>query len=114
MSTINTIPTFENFTEFYQKAVEPLKQENIAYIRLDGKLKGGTRNIFAYFWYNDKKWSVSADTFIDRLKIAFELAQKTAEPFVIKATRDHKGESLSIKGQPIRNNKFSVYKVGER
>lgn len=114
MSTINVIPTFENFTEFYQKAVEPLKKENNAYIRLDGKLKGGTRNIFAYFWYKDKKWAIAADTFIDRLKIAFEAAQKTEEPFVIKATRDHKGESLSIKGQPIRNHKFNVYKTAER
>lgn len=114
MSTINVIPTFENFITFYEEAVAPLKAANIAYIRLDGKLKGGTRNTFAYFWYKDKKWAVDADTFIDRLKIAFEVAQKSDEPFVIKPTRDHKGESLSIKGQPIRNQKFNVYKVSER
>lgn len=114
MSTINVIPTFENFKEFYEKAVEPLKSEHIAYIRLDGKLKGGTRNVFAYFWYKDKKWGVDADTFIDRLKLAYEAAQLSEEPFVIKATRDHKGESLSIKGQPIRNQKFNVYKVSQR
>lgn len=114
MSTINVIPTFENFTDFYLKAVEPLKKENVAYIRLDGKLKGGTRNVFAYFWYKDKKWRVDADTFIDRLKIAYEEALKSDEPFVIKATRDNKGESLSIKGQPVRNQKFNVFKAGQR
>lgn len=112
MSTINTIPTFENFTDFYKQVVEPLKQANVAHIRLDGKLKGKTRNVFAYFMYQDKKWRVDADTYIDRLKIAYEAAQQSDEPFVIKATRNNKGEALCIKGQPVRNDKFNVYRVG--
>lgn len=112
MSTINVIPTFDNFTDFYKQAVEPLKQANVAHIRLDGKLKGKTRNVFAYFMYEGKKWRVDADTYIDRLKLAYELAQETEAPFVIKATRDHKSESLSIKGQPVRNDRFNVYRVG--
>ena len=112
MSTINVIPTFENFTDFYKQAVEPLKQANVAHIRLDGKLKGKTRNVFAYFMYEGKKWRVDADTYIDRLKLAYEAAQQSEEPFVIKATRNDKGESLHIKGQPVRNDKFNVYRAG--
>lgn len=112
MSETRTIPEFKDFKTFYKKAVEPLKKKNIGQVRLDGKLNGGTRNVFAYFWYQDKKWKVNADTYIDRLKIAFDECSKSDEPFIIKPTRDYKGESLSIKGQPIRNAKFNVFLVG--
>ncbi|RZL45759.1 MAG: hypothetical protein EOP00_16800 [Pedobacter sp.] len=111
MSETKVIPEFKDFNTFYKKAVEPLKKANIGIVRLDGKLRGDTKSTFAYFWYKDKKWRVKADTFIDRLKIAFEESKKSDEPFVIKPTRDHKGESLSIKGQPIRDSKFYVYLV---
>ena len=111
MSETNVIPEFKDFKTFYKKAVEPLKKANIAYVRLDGKLKGDTRNTFAYFWYNDKKWRVKADTYIDRLKLAFDEFDKTDEPFVIKPLRDNKGEVLTIKGQPVRNAKFNVFLV---
>jgi hypothetical protein len=111
MSDVRVIPEFKDYKSFYKKAVEPLKKANIGQIRLDGKLQGGTRNVFAYFWYKDKKWKVNADTHLDRLKIAFDELAKSDEPFVIKATRDSKGESLSIKGQPVRNAKFYVYVV---
>ncbi|MES2418649.1 MAG: hypothetical protein V4541_10720 [Bacteroidota bacterium] len=111
MSAIHVIPEFKDFKTFYKKAVEPLRKTNIGQVRLDGKLKGGTRNVFAYFWYMDKKWKVNADTYIDRLKIAFDELANTNEPFVIKPTRDYKGETLAIKGQPIRNSKFYVYLV---
>jgi len=111
MSDINIIPEFKDFKTFYKKAVEPLKKANVAYVRLDGKLKGDTRNTFAYFWYNDKKWRVKADTYIDRLKLAFDEFDKSDEPFIIKPLRDNKGEILTIKGQPVRNAKFNVFLV---
>ncbi|WP_432713717.1 hypothetical protein [Pedobacter sp.] len=111
MSAINTIPEYKDFKEFYLNAVVPLKEQNPTFRRLDGKLVGSTRNVTAYFWYQNKKWRVDADTFIDRLKIAFEEFEKSDEPFKIKHTRDHQGESLLIKGQPIRNKKFNVYRV---
>jgi hypothetical protein len=111
MAAVHVIPEFKDFKTFYKKAVEPIKKANIGQVRLDGKLKGGTRNVFAYFWYMDKKWKVNADTHIDRLKIAFDLLANTDEPFIIKATRDYKGETLAIKGEPIRNAKFYVYLV---
>ena len=109
MSEINTIPEYKDFKEFYVNAVLPLKEQNPTFRRLDGKTVGSTRKVTAYFWYKDKKWRVDADTYIDRLKIAFDEFEKSDEPFKIKATRDNKGESLSIKGQPIRNQKFNVY-----
>ena len=114
MSEVNTIPEYKDFKEFYLKAVLPLKEKNPAFRRLDGKLAGSTRNVTAYFWYQDKKWRVDADTFIDRLKIAFDAFEKSETPFNIKHTRDNKGERLLIKGQPIRNSKFNVYKVADK
>ena len=109
MTTNNTKPTFADFKEFYEKAVEPLKKENPSFIRLDGKLKGDTRVVFAYFEYEGKKWKVNADTHIDRLKMAFDETLKGKKPFVIKPLRDNKGEYLAIEGQPVRNSKLYIY-----
>jgi len=109
MSNTNTKETYADFKEFYTKAVEPLKKENPSFIRLDGKLKGDTRIIFAYFQYQDKKWKVNADTHIDRLKIAFDEAEKGNDPFVIKELRDNRNQYLAIKGQPVRNAKLYIY-----
>lgn len=111
MAINNTKETFADFKEFYTKAVEPLKDANTGIIRLDGKLTGNTRITFAYFQYQDKNWRVNADTHIDRLKIAFDEFAKGNDPFVIKALRDHAGEYLAIKGQPVRNNKLYIYAV---
>jgi hypothetical protein len=105
----NTKDTFADFQEFYTKAVEPLKSANPSFIRLDGKLKGDTRIVFAYFLYEGKKWKVNADTHIDRLKLAFDETAKGNDPFVIKALRDNRGEYLAIKGQPVRNSKLYIY-----
>ena len=109
MSSINTIPEYKDFKEFYLKAVQPLMTKNPSYIRLDGKIKGSTRNVTAYFWYKEKKWKVNADTYINRLTIAFQEAEKSDEPFVIKDLRDGKSQYLAIKGQPVRDMKFYVY-----
>jgi len=105
----NAKPTFSDFKEFYIQAVEPLKKDNPVFVRLDGKIKGDTRVVFAYFQYQDKKWKVNADTHIDRLKIAFDEIEKGNDPFVIKTLRDGKGEYLAIKGQPVRNSKLYIY-----
>ena len=111
MTAINTIPEYKDFKEFYIKGVQPLKEQNPSYIRLDGKIKGSTRNVAAYFWYKEKKWKVNADTYIDRLKIAFQEYEKSEEPFVVKRLRDDKGQYLAINGQPVRDMKFYVYSV---
>lgn len=111
MAINNTKETFADFKEFYIKAVEPLKANNTGIIRLDGKLAGDTRVIFAYFMYQDKKWKVNADTHIDKLKIAFDELNKGKDPFVIKSLRDNKGEYLAVTGQPVRNSKVYIYAV---
>lgn len=109
MATDNSKPVYKDFQTFYNEAVLPLKQANHAYIRLDGKLKGSTRSFFAYFLYQEKKWKVAADTHIEKLDQAFEAISKGENPFLIKATRDNKGEMLAVKGDPIRNTRFYVY-----
>lgn len=105
-------PTFDDFKDFYTELVAPLKNKNPEFIRLDGKISGATRTPSAYFMYKGDKWKVDADTYIDRTKIAFELLQKGEDPFLIKLTLNKKGECLIIKGQPLKNKKFYVYKVG--
>lgn len=109
MNTIKSLPEYQDFKEFYLKEVAPYKEKNPTHIRLDGKILGASRNTVAYFWYLDKKWKINAETQIDKLKLAYELAQNTDEPFVVKNARDHKGQYLEIKGQPIRGKKFYVY-----
>jgi len=109
MATDNSKPVYKDFQTFYAEAVLPLKQANHAYIRLDGKLKGSTRSFFAYFLYEGKKWKVAADTHIEKLDQAFEAFSQGNDPFVIKALRDNQGETLALKGDPIRNTRFYVF-----
>jgi hypothetical protein len=109
MAIDNSKPVYPDFATFYTEVVQPLKAANHAFIRLDGKLKGNTRSFFGYFLYEGKKWKVAADTHIAKLDLAFEEISKGNDPFVIKPTRDHKGEALSIKGQPVRDTRFYVY-----
>ena len=109
MSANNTKPVYPDFTTFYEEAVKPFKTANHAAIRLDNKLKGNSKSFFAYFMYQDKKWKVASDTNISKLDMAYEAIKNATDPFVIKPTRDHKGETLNIKGQPIRDTRFYVY-----
>ena len=114
MSKINVTPEYQSFQDFYLQRVLPYKELNPTHIRLDGKMLGSSRKISAYFWHMNKKWKVDADTYIDRLKLAFDKSETTNEPFKIKYTRDKKGECLVIKDQPLKNKKLYVYKVGEK
>ncbi|MBB6273556.1 hypothetical protein HDF26_004016 [Pedobacter cryoconitis] len=114
MSKINSPPEYQSFDDFYAQHVIPYTKLNPTHIRLDGNILGSSRKISAYFWYVNKKWKVDADTYIDRLKLAFDQSEKTNEPFRVKNTRDKKGECLIIKEQPLKNKKFYVYKVGQK
>jgi hypothetical protein len=109
MSANNSKPVYQDFATFYKEAILPFKTENHAAVRLDKKLKGNTKSFFAYFMYQDKKWKVASDTHISKLDLAFEEINKGNDPFVIKPTRDHQGETLNISGQPIRDTRFYVY-----
>lgn len=109
MSANNTKPVYPDFITFYEEAVEPFKTANHAAIRLDNKLKGNSKSFFAYFMYQDKKWKVASDTNISKLDMAYEAIKNGEDPFVIKLIRDHKAETLNIKGQPIRDTRFYVY-----
>ncbi len=109
MATDNSKPVYPDFATFYKEVVQPLKEANHALVRLDGKLKGNTRSFSGYFLYQGKKWKVAADTHISKLDLVFGEISKGNDPFVIKPTRDHAGETLSIKGQPVRDTRFYVY-----
>lgn len=105
------IPSFDSFNEFYTELVIPLKKKNPEFIRLDGKITGSTRNPAAYFMYKSNKWKVDADTYLDRLTIAFDKMEAGEDPFLIKPTLNKKGECLIIKDESLKNKKFYVYKV---
>jgi hypothetical protein len=109
MSANTTKPVYQDFITFYEDAVKPFKTANHAAIRLDNKLKGNSKSFYAYFMYQEKKWKVASDTHISKLDLAYEAVKNGDDPFVIKPTRDHKGETLNIKGQPIRDTRFYVY-----
>ncbi len=106
MSKINVTPKYQSFQEFYLQQVDPYKQLNPTHIRLDGTMLGSSRKVSAYFWNLKKKWKVDADTYIDRLRVAFEKSEVTYEPFTMKHKRDKKGECLVFKDQPLRNKSF--------
>jgi hypothetical protein len=109
MAIDNSKPIYPDFATFYKEVVQPIKAANHAFIRLDGKLKGNTRSFFGYFMYQEKKWKVVADTHIAKLDLIFDEINKGNDPFVIKPTRDQKGETLAIKGQPVRDTRLYIY-----
>jgi hypothetical protein len=109
MAIDNSKPIYPDFATFYKEVVQPIKAANHAFIRLDGKLKGNTRSFFGYFMYQEKKWKVAADTHIAKLDLIFDEINKGNDPFVIKPTRDHRGEILAIKGQPVRDTRLYIY-----
>ena len=109
MSENTPKPIYNDFQTFYTEAVLPVKTANHAWIRLDGKLKGNTRIVFGSFMYQDKKWKVAGDTQFTKLALVFAELEKGNDPFLIKNTRDHKGEILTIKGEPVRDARFYVY-----
>jgi hypothetical protein len=109
MAIDNSKPIYPDFATFYKEVVQPIKAANHAFIRLDGKLKGNTRSFFGYFMYQDKKWKVAADTHIAKLDLIFDEINKGNDPFVIKPTRDHNGETLAINGQPVRDTQLYIY-----
>jgi hypothetical protein len=59
-------------------------------MRLDGNISGASRKVSAYFWYLNKKWKIDADTYIDRLTLAYEQFDSNNEPFIIKGTKHKK------------------------
>lgn len=104
-------PIFEDYQAFYAKSVAPLKTKHPDYIRLDGKTEGSNRKAFAYFKYQDQLWKIDADTYVEKLDIAWLMVKETNEPFIIRPTRDGKSKCLTIVGEPLTPKRFYVYQT---
>lgn len=100
---------FDDFQTFYNESVLPLKSQYRDCVRLDGKTEGSNRKAFGYFKYQDQVWKVDADTYIEKLDIAFLMCSKSTDPFIVRQTRDGRGKCLTIMGEPLAPKRFYVY-----
>lgn len=82
--------SYNNYLELMTQKVIPLKNEKSSWIRLDGQISGGNREIFACFQYNGGKWKIHSDTHIDQLFKAYNDILKGNNPFVFKTTDKNK------------------------
>ena len=80
------LKTYPNFLAFMREAVLPLKDSHPEWLRLDGKLTGGSRETFARFIHDGHVWEVREDTHIEPLKIALDAAESGKEPFLQEPT----------------------------
>ncbi len=60
--------TYNSFIDLFEKSIKPLTKENPEWIRLDGEIKGGNRQVFGKFKYNNKVWKINSDSHIEKLK----------------------------------------------
>jgi hypothetical protein len=79
-------PEYSSYEDFYFQLVIPLKKLNPSYFRLDGRLEGSYRKTVAYFLYQDVKCKIDADTYLDKLDMAYEKLKISDEPFLQKWT----------------------------
>ena len=90
---------YDSFTQLYENEVISLIKKNPDWIRLDGAISGGNREIFAKFKYKGKTWKIHSDTHIEKLKNAYKMLINGEDPFVEKYTKD---KSLTL---DLKNNK---------
>lgn len=105
------MPDRLNFEQFYIKKVLPYWELNPTYIRPDGLTSGKTLDVFGYFYYDDVKWVVYADSEFEMLKFAYKRLQSGLEPFEKKPTRKNKNICLEIKGEHFKFKNLYIYKA---
>lgn len=53
---------YSSYEELIEKLLLPLIRNHPNWIRLDGQVSTGNRNIFALFEYDKKVWKIHSDT----------------------------------------------------
>lgn len=90
-----------SFHELVEKKLLPLIKEHPTWIRLDGQVSSGNREIFGYFKWNDKVWKIHSDTHIDRMMLAYKLYQENGYyPFIEKPTSGNTCIDLNLDLKP--------------
>lgn len=85
---------YQSFEELMENNIIPLHKNNSDWIRLDGRLEGGNRKIYALFMYESILWKIHSDTRFEPLEIAYEKFKDKKDPFNKNQTR---GGNLSLK-----------------
>ncbi len=78
--------TYKSFLILYEEVILPLHKKHPDWIRLDGLIKGGNREVFATFRYQFKTWKIHADTHFSQLIAAYELETGREKPFTASKT----------------------------
>lgn len=77
---------YDNFTALYEKKIKPFRNEHPDWIRLDGLIGVGNRQVFAYFLYDGQKWRIHSDTHFRMLTKAYLAIKQNNNPFTIVPT----------------------------
>lgn len=77
---------YTSFSDLIQNCVLPLQRKHSEWIRLDGNVSGGNRNVFATFRYKFKDWKIHSDTTFEALLTAWKLESEGKSPFVLDKT----------------------------
>lgn len=80
------MPHYSTFNDLMQSSILPLHKAHPDWEQLDGQESGGNRSIFATFRYNYHPWKIHADTRIDKLLEAWQIAEAGEKPFQIAKT----------------------------
>lgn len=103
---------YDSFQQLFIKKVVPLKQENPAWLRVDGAASGGNRGVLAYFLYEGKKWRINSDTYFEQLEKAYQDLEQGNAPFVVVKNAKG-GENLELRKEiASRPKHLYIYRVG--
>jgi len=102
----------KDYCSFYREVVEPLKVNNPAQKRLDGRSSGGSRDSAGEFIFDNRTWTVHTDSHFEPLQIAFESFENGINPFVVRETA--RGLALTLtkelwEGQSTRFKHMYIY-----
>jgi len=90
---------YNSFIELYKNKIISLVRAHPDWIRLDGALSGGNREIFGKFKYKNKIWKIHSDSHIEKLSIAYTKFLNGEDPF--KETYTSKNKLLKLE---LKNN----------
>ena len=88
---------YNSFEELFKAKLITLINRHPDWIRLDGEISGGNREIFGKFKYKNKIWKINSDSHIEKLSIAYTKFLRGEEPFIETYTSKNKLLTLELK-----------------
>ncbi|MEI7597656.1 MAG: hypothetical protein WCK02_18055 [Bacteroidota bacterium] len=105
----NNVNTYNSFVDFFNIEVNSINS-----LRIDGRTKGGNREVAGKFCYMGNLWKVHKDSHIEPLRKAFDAFNNNQDPFIEIPTNGHKGACLDLNSAVIAKGKFKhlyIYKT---